>query len=257
MKKALEFAKAIADIPNEDLFIIMQSRKVLLFSEKVPWVKKERDEDFSVPMRCYYGTEVCEFVGSYILNLLSNILDKDLVGLYREDGLVIVRNLSGPEIERKKKGIIKLFEECHLNITIQTNIKIVNFLDVEMDLDTGTYQPYRKPDNKLVYLNRKSNHPPTFIKKIAKAIAKQISDISSSEVVFNESIPISSDALRKSDFHDNITLIPKTTNTKTNKKKTHKRKIIWFNPPYCLSVKINVGKIFLKLIKNIFPKVIV
>ena len=66
--------------------------------------------------------------------------------------------------------------------------------------------------------------------------------------------PIYSDALRKSGFHDNITFIPKTTNTKTNKKKTRKRKIIWFNPPYCLSVKTNVGKIFLKLIKKHFLK---
>ena len=87
-----------------------------------------------------------------------------------------------------------------------------------------------------------------------KAIAKQISDISSSEIVFNELFPIYSDPLRKSGFHDNITFIPKTTNTKTNKKKTRKCKIIWFNPPYCLSVKTNVGKIFLKLIQKHFPK---
>ena len=184
------------------------------------------------------------------MNLLSNILDKDLVGLYRDDGSAIVRNLSGPDIERKRKAIIKLFKECSLNITIQTNLKIVNFLDVEMNLDTGTYRPYRKLDNMPVYI-RKSNHPPTIIKEIPKAIAKRISDISSSEVVFNDSIPIYSDALRKSAFHDNITFIPKTT--KTNKK-TRKRKIIWFNPPYCLSVKTIVGRIFLKLIRKHCPK---
>ena len=196
----------------------------------------------------------CEIVGSYILNLLGNILDKDLVGLYRDDGLAIVRNLSGPEIERKRKAIIKLFKECGLNITIQTNLKIVNFLDIEMNLGTGTYRPYRKPDNMPVYINRNSNHPPTIIKEIPKAIAKRISDISSSEVVFSESMPIYSVALTKSGFHDNTTFIPKTTNTKTNKKKTLKRKIIWFNPPYCLSVKTNVGRIFLELIKKHFPK---
>ena len=80
MKKAIEFAKTIVDIADEDLSIIMRSRKALLFSEKVPWVKKERDEDFDVPMGCYDGAEVCEIVGSYILNLSGNILDKDLVG---------------------------------------------------------------------------------------------------------------------------------------------------------------------------------
>ena len=39
MNKAIGFAKTIADIPDEDLLIIMQSRKTL-FSEKVPWVIK-------------------------------------------------------------------------------------------------------------------------------------------------------------------------------------------------------------------------
>ena len=105
----------------------------------------------------------------------------------------------------------------------------------------------------LAYINRKSNHP-TKIKEIPKATPKWISDISSSEVVFNELIPIYLDTLRKKGFHDNITFIPKTTNTKTNKKKTRKCKIIWFNPPYCLSAITNVERIFLNLIKNHFPK---
>ena len=227
MNRAIEFTKTIVDIPNEDLSIIMQSTKTSLFSEKVPWVKKERDKDFDVPMGCYDGAEVCEIAGSYMLNLLSNILGKVLVGLYRDDGLTIVRNVSGPEIKRKRKTIIKLFKECGLNITIQTNLKIVNFLDVEMILDTNTYRPYRKTDNIPVYINRKSNHPPTIIEEIHKAIAKWISNISSSEVAFNASIPTYSEALIKSGFHDNIKFIPKTTDIKTNKKKTHKRKIIW------------------------------
>ena len=39
-----------------------------------------------------------------------------------------------------------------------------------------------------------------------------------------------------------------------NKKKSRKRKIIWFNPPYFLCVKKNVWRKFLKLIKKHFPK---
>ena len=108
-------------------------------------------------MGCYYSAEVCEIVGSYILNLLGNILDNDLVVLYRDNGLAIVRNLSSPEIERKRKAIIKLFKECGLNITIQTNLKVVNFLDIEMNLDTGIYQSYRKPDNMPAHINKKSS----------------------------------------------------------------------------------------------------
>ena len=40
--------------------------------------------------------------------------------------------------------------------------KIANFLDVEMNLDTGTYRPYGKPDNMFVYINRNSNHLPHY-----------------------------------------------------------------------------------------------
>ena len=171
MNKAIEFTKTIVDIPDEDLSVIIQSQKTL-FSKKVPWVKKERNTDFDVPMGCYDCTEVCGIIGSYILNLLGSILHKDLVGLYKGDDLAIVRNLSGPKIERKRKAIIKLFKECGLNITIQTNLKIVNFTDIEMNLDTGTYRPYRKSDNQI------KSPPPSIIKEKPKAIAKPVPDIS-------------------------------------------------------------------------------
>ena len=70
-----------------------------------------------------------------MLLILSNVLRKDLLRLYRDDGLAIVSNLSSPEIERKREAIIKLFKECCLKITIQTNLEIVNFHDVEKKSD--------------------------------------------------------------------------------------------------------------------------
>ena len=143
--------------------------------------------------------------------------------------------------------MIKLLKKCHLNITIQTNVKIANFLEVEINLDTDAYQLYRKPDSIPVYINRKSNHHPTTIKKFSKAIAKRIPDILMSQ---SQYIQMYSE---KMFFHDKITFITKITNIKTNKKKSHKRKIFWFNPPYYLSDKTN-GKIFLKIIKRFFSQ---
>ena len=61
MDKAIGFAKTIVDIPDEDLSVIMQSRKTLLFCKKVPWVKKERGED----LMCQWGaTAAQKFVKS-------------------------------------------------------------------------------------------------------------------------------------------------------------------------------------------------
>ena len=50
--KAIEFAKTIANIPHEDLLVIIQSRTTLLLSEKLSLLKKERNEEFDLPMGC-------------------------------------------------------------------------------------------------------------------------------------------------------------------------------------------------------------
>ena len=65
-------------------------------------LKKSGNEEFDVPMECFDGAEVCELVGVYILHLLKTVMRKENVGLYRDDGLGILRNSSGPEIERKR-----------------------------------------------------------------------------------------------------------------------------------------------------------
>ena len=52
--------------------------------------------------------ECCELVGAYVLNSLGEFIDKGSIDLYRNDGLGVFENLSGSQIERKKK-IIKAF----------------------------------------------------------------------------------------------------------------------------------------------------
>ena len=146
-KDSLSFAKSACEISSDDISIIMQARKTLLFLNGEPWVKKSGNQDFDVPMGCFDGAEVCELVGSYILKKLSSIINKEDIGLYRDDGLGLFRNLSGTQKERKKKQIIKLFKECNLTITIDINLNIVNYLDVQLNVKDGTYKPYRKPNN--------------------------------------------------------------------------------------------------------------
>ena len=71
----------------------MQARKTLLFNEVIPWVKKEGNQDFDVPMGCFDDAEVCELVGSCILQQLSQLFEHHSVGLYRDDGLAILKGL--------------------------------------------------------------------------------------------------------------------------------------------------------------------
>ena len=131
--------------------------------------QKLGNENFDVPMGSYDGAEICELVGSFILSKLTSIVNKSDIGLYRDDGLEIFYNVSKPEIERKKKAIVKVFKGCGLSITIQCNLKTVDFLDVTSDLDNNVYKPFRKENNKPVYINKHSNHPPT---KYPQTIAK-------------------------------------------------------------------------------------
>ena len=43
---ATQFAKQITEISDYDMSLINQSRKTLLFNERIPWVKKDGSEDF-------------------------------------------------------------------------------------------------------------------------------------------------------------------------------------------------------------------
>ena len=62
------------------------------------------------------------------------------VGLYRDDGLDVFKNISGPESERIKKNFQPLFKKYELEIIIERNKKLVDYLDVTSNLKDGTYR---------------------------------------------------------------------------------------------------------------------
>ena len=109
------------------------SRKSLLFDKGNTWMKKGGDI-FDVAMGAYDGAEVCELVGTFLLEKISEICNKSNIGLYRDDGLSIFRNKSGTQLEKMKKKLQRLFKEYDLEITAESNLKIVNYLDVTFNL---------------------------------------------------------------------------------------------------------------------------
>ena len=132
------------EITTDDLEIIMHARKSLLFDQTSAWVKKGNESTFDVTMGSYDGAEVCELVGLYILSILSEKYSDLEIGLYRDDGLAAVYNHNSQMSERMRKSIIQDFKELGLRITIQVNLKQVDFLDVTFNLESGTYKPYKK-----------------------------------------------------------------------------------------------------------------
>ena len=114
-----------------------------------------------------------------MLSLLSKRINKDHIGLYRDNGLAILKNASRPEAEKLKKKFQKLFKEKNLDIIIQCNLKITNYLDITLNLNDGSYCPYRKPSEETNYIHINSDHPPSIIKEIPRSIKKRLPILSS------------------------------------------------------------------------------
>ena len=254
--KAITYAKTLVNFSDEEINTIMHSRKSLLFNNTDIWIKKNVDPDFDVTMGSFDGVELCELVGLYILHILGAKYGKHRIGLYRDDGLACFGYTSGPQADRIRKDFIKIFkEDFNLSITCETNLKAVNFLDVTLNLTTGKYQPYNKPDNNPLYINILSNHPPNIIKNLPENISKRINTLSADETTFNKSKDLYNNALAESGFKYKITFQKQeNTSTITNNTKKRKRKIIWFNPPFSLNVSTNIGKKFFSLLGKHFPK---
>ena len=202
-----------------------QARKTLLFNDSKPWLKKFGNEDFDVPM----GAEACELVGSLILTKLCDVLQRENVELYRDDGLAIVKQMPGPELERKRKKIIEIFKKYGLAITIKTNLFVVNFLDIQFNLLNGTFKPYRKPNNDPIYVHKDSNHLPQVLKELPKTIGKRISTISSSREIFESSKIEYENALKISGYKDRLVYENSSVNENDkNEKKKRRESAILF-----------------------------
>ena len=222
----------------------------ILFSKNGTWVKKGGNELFDVTMGSFDGAEVCELVGLYLLDKLSELLGKDNVGLYRDDGLAAVKSTSGPVLDKMRKNIITLFKNEGLGITIDTNLIETDFLDVTFDLTSGKFFPYRKPNNTPLYINVKSNHPPSIIKDLPKMINKRLSDLSCNKEEFDKAKPLYEKSLHESGYKTSMSY----AQTEVKNSRNRSRNIIWFNPPFSQNVKTNIGKLFLKLVKKHFSK---
>ena len=234
LEQSLDFASNFINISDEDRKIIHQARKSLLFSKKTPWMKKG-NSIFDVGMGSFDGAEICEIVGLFLLSKLQPL--KLELGLYRDDGLGIC-SMRARQIEKMKQDMCKIFQNFGLRITIDVNHKIVNFLDVSLDLNSGLYKPFMKPNDNPLYVNKSSNHPPSILRNIPAAVNKRLSGISATEEIFKNSVTPYQEALKKSGYDFDLKFQPETE--PVTGRKNRGRKITWFNPPYSANVSTNI-----------------
>ena len=75
------------------------------------------------------------------------------MGLYGDDGLFILRKINKQQTDKIQKKISSIFKNIDFKIEIVTNLTEVDLLDVTFNLDNNTYRPYKKSNDKLMYID--------------------------------------------------------------------------------------------------------
>ena len=107
----------------------------------------------------------------------------------------------------------------HLNISIQCNSKIVNYLDVTFNLFNRTYRPFCKPSNEIAYMHKESNHLPSILRQIPLSIESRLSKHSCNEKIYQESTQTYQEALKKLGYNHQLTY-QKSINNKNEETKS-------------------------------------
>ena len=224
----LEFASQHTAINELQKETIRNARESILVSGSKIWSKKEGPWD--VTMGAFDGAQVTDLIGIYILHRLKNEIPEVNFTLYRDDGLGTHKKSPDTKIKSIKNKLKKIFDSLGLEIVVDMKLTKVDFLDVSMDLLEESFKPFRKPNDTPIYVHKLSNHPPHISKNIPKAINKRISQLSSNEAIFKNSIHDYEVALKKSGYNQNLNYNPNANSSKKKNGKRRRREEIWFTP---------------------------
>ena len=229
---SINYAREYIDITKEQYDIILACRKTVLGNNGTTWIKSG-PVNFDVPIGGYDSSQIADLVSLYILHILNRIISSEQLGLYRDHGIMYIPNSNGPNSSSIQKNIIRAFKLLGFKIEILSNNKIVNFLDVTLDLSNNTYRPFIKMDQSPSYININSNHPKSIIKQVSKAVNLRIRNLSANKEIFRKGSKMYIDALKSSGYKENFTYkeekMPNDNNkeiNKENRRKNRKRKII-------------------------------
>ena len=125
---------------------------------------------FDVTMGAYDGAEVCELVQTF-----------SLASVYiMTTGCQYLKT----QVERIKKSFKKTFKDFGYEILAEYSLRIVNYLDVTLNLNDGYFRPCDKLDDIIHYINKEFNHPPNLINHLPASTKKQLSKDSFAEKTF-------------------------------------------------------------------------
>ena len=127
--------------------------------------------------------------------IASNVID-----LYRNDSLAILRNTSGHGLERIRKNTSKNLQHHGLHVTTKAYKIKTDFIDIKLNLSSGKFWPYRNPSNQLLYIHAASNHPLIIKKYLPSMIVERVSEISCNKEEFIQAILLYSEAPKNNGY---------------------------------------------------------
>ena len=93
-------------------------------------------------MGSYDRAELCELIVIFTQSVLQGTINKEAMGLYRDDELIVLNKVTSQKTDKIRKKIIQVFKDNGFSIDIVTNLVEVNFLDVTFNLRNGSYRPF-------------------------------------------------------------------------------------------------------------------
>ena len=209
-------------------------------------MEKEKHQPFWCSNGAYNEAEVCELVGLFILNSWADKFDKNSVYICTDDWLALFKNISGHRADKIHKEFHQLFKENGLSLEIECNLKTLNYLDITLDSNTGTYKPYRKPNDKILYIHTIYNHPANILKQLPISVETRLSNLSSNSEIFHKASKNYQNILNQYGYDYKLQCKPPNNENENRCKSPEncERNIIWFNPPFSMSVSSNICKYF-------------
>ena len=151
-------------------------------------------------MGTYDGAEICEIVGMFMLSLLSKTFSSNNIGFYI---VMTDSQFLGTLVDNKRKNFKKkkwFKKDNGLQIIIKCNLKIVDYLDVTLNLTDGTYRLFHKHNEETTFIHVESDHPLQIVKKIPRSIEKRLFNLSSTKGIFENSKDYNEQRLRQCEY---------------------------------------------------------
>ena len=172
-----------------------------------------------------------------------------MTGLYRDDGIALVP-AGGRRGQLLRQKIMNFFQNYGFKVAISPVSASVDFLDIRLYANKS-HEVYHKPNSNTKYVHSKSNHPSAVLKNMFANTEKRISKLCSTEEFFNSHQEFYSGILRKSGHRSDLKY---DKEPRKPKKRKRTRKVVWYNPPFCLSLKTKIGQEFFGILEKNFPE---